>query len=249
MFSFRTGAVKASRPKGFTLIELLVVIAIIALLAAILFPVFARARENARKSSCSNNVKQIMLGVAQYTQDYDETYPAGWGGPGNVTWHRRVFPYVKSTQGFLCPSQSNPTYTFGGATAGYVNPFVTSYGANRRIIAPNGVGDTALNMADLAKASSTIFLSDSGTVTQNGAPWVATPSNPTVKKGVWILQDPANTGGGCCGQDPNNFDWGGPNDLHLETANVGFADGHVKAMKFGSWFSGNSPWLNPAVGG
>ena len=61
--------------KGFTLIELLVVIAIIALLAAILFPVFARARENARKSSCSNNLKQIGVAVMQYVQDYDETFP------------------------------------------------------------------------------------------------------------------------------------------------------------------------------
>src|SRR6476619_7261623 len=68
-----------SKSKGFTLIELLVVIAIIALLAAILFPVFARARENARKSSCANNLKQLALGFLQYTQDYDETLP-GLGG-------------------------------------------------------------------------------------------------------------------------------------------------------------------------
>ncbi len=68
--------------KAFTLIELLVVIAIIAILAAILFPVFARARENARRSSCESNVKQIMLGVLQYAQDYDEKYPTAYIGPG-----------------------------------------------------------------------------------------------------------------------------------------------------------------------
>src|SRR5437868_1670323 len=72
-FSFpRAGRRQA---KGFTLIELLVVIAIIALLAAILFPVFSRVRENARRSSCLSNLKQIMLGAIQYTQDYDERYP------------------------------------------------------------------------------------------------------------------------------------------------------------------------------
>ena len=104
--------------RGFTLIELLVVIAIIALLAAILFPVFARARENARKSSCSNNLKQIGLGIAQYVQDYDETMPLGRAGQNinadgsllaDAPWHAAVFPYVKSAQLFRCPSNSNNT--------------------------------------------------------------------------------------------------------------------------------------------
>lgn len=92
-----------SHPKvasGFTLIELLVVIAIIAILAAILFPVFARARENARRSSCQSNLKQIGLGILQYTQDYDEYLPNG------ANWAEQTFPYVKSTQIYKCPSDS-----------------------------------------------------------------------------------------------------------------------------------------------
>lgn len=98
---------------GFTLIELLVVIAIIALLAAILFPVFARARENARKSSCMNNMKQIGIGVLQYVQDYDETYPvsnnmqgagANYATNGNGNWIAVTQPYIKSWQVFACPS-------------------------------------------------------------------------------------------------------------------------------------------------
>ncbi|HEX9996937.1 MAG TPA: DUF1559 domain-containing protein [Abditibacterium sp.] len=88
--------------KGFTLIELLVVIAIIAILSAILFPVFGRARENARRSSCQSNLKQIGLAMVQYSQDYDS-----WT-PGSVnddrSWVNRVFPYVKSAQLFSCPS-------------------------------------------------------------------------------------------------------------------------------------------------
>lgn len=109
---------------GFTLIELLVVIAIIAILAAILFPVFARARENARRSSCQSNLKQIGLGIMQYTQDYDEKLPMSewvYIGPsvhGDVTtdtvmWIDEVQPYIKSTQIFKCPSDSNATWPGG----------------------------------------------------------------------------------------------------------------------------------------
>jgi prepilin-type N-terminal cleavage/methylation domain-containing protein/prepilin-type processing-associated H-X9-DG protein len=98
---------------GFTLIELLIVIAIIALLAAILFPVFARARENARRASCMSNLKQIGLASAQYTQDYDgRIVPPRIDGKnpvnhtGEPTWADRLFPYVKNTQIYLCPSDT-----------------------------------------------------------------------------------------------------------------------------------------------
>src|SRR5688572_13881160 len=102
----------AKRSKGFTLIELLVVIAIIGLLAAIMFPVFARARENARRASCQSNLKQIGLGFAQYNQDYDERYPSpcygDWsiGGP-YLSYPVLLQPYLKSEQVFLCPSEED----------------------------------------------------------------------------------------------------------------------------------------------
>lgn len=94
--------------QGFTLIELLVVIAIIAILAAILFPVFSRARENARRTSCLSNVKQIGLGMMQYMQDYDEKTLAVDEDTG-YTWFVPLQPYVKSTQLFRCPSLSGET--------------------------------------------------------------------------------------------------------------------------------------------
>ncbi len=109
----------AHHKSGFTLIELLVVIAIIALLAAILFPVFGRARENARRSSCQSNMKQLGLGFAQYTQDFDETYPLAYAqgvpniSPNEMSWDKEIQPYLgvgvatnKAPTIFACPSDT-----------------------------------------------------------------------------------------------------------------------------------------------
>ena len=112
------------------MIELLAVIAIIAILAAILFPVFARARENARRSSCQSNLKQIGLGLLQYSQDYDETVPRsayigyyGQSGDGSYKWMDAIYPYVKSEQIFVCPSDS----TLNGASLDSSPPTSVSY--------------------------------------------------------------------------------------------------------------------------
>ena len=108
--------------KGFTLIELLVVIAIIAILAAILFPVFQKVRENARRASCQSNEKQLGLAFIQYTQDADEKYPSGLVGgaprvqntPANAAtgcgegWAGQIYQYVKSTGVYKCPDDSTP---------------------------------------------------------------------------------------------------------------------------------------------
>jgi prepilin-type N-terminal cleavage/methylation domain-containing protein/prepilin-type processing-associated H-X9-DG protein len=92
------------RRLAFTLIELLVVVAVIAILAALLFPVFGRARENARRTSCQSNLKQIGLGFAQYVQDYDEKYPLGLYNDWNSGWPTTIQPYIKSLEVFRCPS-------------------------------------------------------------------------------------------------------------------------------------------------
>jgi prepilin-type N-terminal cleavage/methylation domain-containing protein len=106
-----------TRHNGFTLIELLVVIAIIAILAAILFPVFARAREKARQTSCLSNLKQLGLSILMYCQDYDDTYPinyqdasAGVGTSAQIplTWPNRLMPYIKNDHVYACPSDARP---------------------------------------------------------------------------------------------------------------------------------------------
>ncbi len=120
MFILRASLSPTPRPLkcGFTLIEILVVVAIIAVLAAILFPAFARARENARRASCQSNLKQIGLGLLQYSQDYDEKLVRAWYGSGHgkfatgsdtadrYKWMDAAFPYIKSEQIFNCPSHS-----------------------------------------------------------------------------------------------------------------------------------------------
>src|SRR5687767_53025 len=122
------------RKSGFTLIELLVVIAIIAILAAILFPVFARARENARRASCQSNMKNIALGFKQYIQDYDELYPRALAGVavnpkvGNMNWADQLDPYIKSSQIWQCPSDA----TAVGATGSGLG-YSYSYGYNSNL--------------------------------------------------------------------------------------------------------------------
>jgi prepilin-type N-terminal cleavage/methylation domain-containing protein/prepilin-type processing-associated H-X9-DG protein len=129
---------------GFTLIELLVVIAIIAILAAILFPVFAAAREKARATTCTSNERQLMLGMLQYTQDYDEVWPCGsyYATNGQYGWTQMIYPYVKSYGVYLCPddlthpngslgvSYSMPDNENGGGTAPG-GPWVSAAPGNR----------------------------------------------------------------------------------------------------------------------
>ena len=103
------------KKKGFTLIELLVVIAIIAILAAILFPVFAQAREAARKSSCQSNLKQLATAVMMYKQDYDEVFPAHrWPDATHDPWWWQIQPYTKNAGILVCPSNRNLVSINGG---------------------------------------------------------------------------------------------------------------------------------------
>lgn len=163
--------------RGFTLIELLVVVAIIAILAAILFPVFARARENARRASCQSNLRQIGLTLAQYTQDYDERYPYdefaiisngdtnddptnGVFGdsfaPGfGLRWTQRIQSYVKNRQIFQCPSS---TPYNGNATTASRNNMASSYwGAGAFFARP---GQVSVSMASIQSPSTSPHLYD-----------------------------------------------------------------------------------------
>jgi len=232
--------------QGFTLIELLVVIAIIALLAAILFPVFARARENARKTACMNNLKQIGLGVMQYTQDFDESYPPVYvdltgdnSFSSNIDrgWAELLQPYVKSQQLFQCPSERDRTYS---GASGSSSGAYSDYWYNRNIGPSHrpsgGAFDPSANQSDFTHVANTVMIGDGekATIFNNGSSvnqWYgtdATNARPVASGGTF------NTPGKAIIGDSTTT-----NCLrHLEGANYVFADGHVKWLK-GS--TGNRP--------
>ncbi len=205
---------KHTQNKAFTLIELLVVIAIIAILAAILFPVFGRARENARRSSCQSNLKQIGLAVMQYTQDYDEKYPSSAKtetAETGVDWRQKAQAYIKSTQVFACPSNPRNAETSAAAKQGYPEIKV-SYAANMGRWWSDYMGVMQWD----------IFPSVA----------ISTIGNPSTSIMVVEVADHPSWAGGMFmtdrdGNDMDNSIYAG----HLSTSNYLFADGHVKAMR------------------
>ena len=142
--------------RGFTLIELLVVIAIIAILAAILFPVFAKAREKARQSSCLSNTKQLGIGVLSYAQDYDELLPrtAITVPGGNHGWQTLIHPYVKNDQIFTCPSKASVRWSsatplsYSTCGYGYNGPNPTNLSLSARALGTVSSPSTCIMLAD-----------------------------------------------------------------------------------------------------
>jgi prepilin-type N-terminal cleavage/methylation domain-containing protein/prepilin-type processing-associated H-X9-DG protein len=213
------------RRRGFTLIELLVVIAIIAILAAILFPVFAKAREKARQTSCLSNLKQLGLGMMMYAQDYDETlarldmggYDAVAPDSGDPafnqrsatewyrTWPSLILPYVKNSQIFKCPSTTN--HNNG-----------VSYGVPYNCISSSGLMVNfyvrSVTLAEFLKPAETLLISE-----KNGG-------NPQyILSGEYYVCDARHNEGGNCA----------------------FADGHAKWLQFDKGNIG-APWPDANTG-
>jgi prepilin-type N-terminal cleavage/methylation domain-containing protein/prepilin-type processing-associated H-X9-DG protein len=201
--------------RGFTLIELLVVIAIIAILAAILFPVFARARENARRASCQNNLKQLAIGWQMYAQDHDGRLPFyQYGSSTTSSVMGKVYPYVKSKQVYICPSSRLPD------TQKYdvINNYGTEYGLP----------------AIYAPAQAAIV--NDNTTDQKNIPNMDAVPEPAI---TCLMAETINTADGKTGYDRfsggalSYAGWGGLPvfDRHFGGSNYAYMDGHVKWLK------------------
>ncbi len=258
----------ASRPparQGFTLIELLVVIAIIAILAAILFPVFQSVRENARRTTCVSNEKQMGLGITQYTQDADEAFPRGqyYDAASNpLNWQNAIYPYIKNGASSTGTGGVVSYNGLGGiwACPSFPKEQIDEYGANANICHPSYLG-TPVSLAQIDSPSEKMIVAEKGQGSQGGQPLIA------VDEYVWtnyvnnaappafVLRSPDFT-------DPNyakdlQYDFDEPVNAavaspypspasmpryrHKERCNVLFVDGHVKSIGKGQ-MSGGVAW-------
>jgi len=224
MSCVRTGQRQA--PRGFTLIEMLVVIAVIAILAALLFPVFSQAREKARQASCASNVRQLALGLLMYVQGHDETLPpVAYGTEGGsedsvVLWAEMVAPYLKSDRVRLCPSDSSGSRN--------------SYGLNELAFAdlsdPNSLRVPIRTLGAFQTPADTVMLGEVGTADD-----LTTPRRDAYKLVApsYPLNDDADAR---------------PAARHLGRVNLSFMDGDQKSLRLEQFYRGQTPpdrWFVP----
>ncbi len=234
------------RKSAFTLIELLVVVAIISILAAILFPVFSSARARARQTTCTNNLKQIGMGLMQYIQDYDETMPWSYYGPATPTnpaiapsdattyykWMDAIYPYVKSEQVFDCPDdlfsppyhyRSGYNYGSYGQNGAYKTADASPLPTQFWLKPPRSGPDYVVTLAMIASPAKVVWATDT-----NNSAIIASGGKTNGNIGIQWTDYTMN---------PTILTFGSTRELnqiserHIGTTNVLYCDAHVKSLK------------------
>lgn len=211
---------------GFTMVELLVVVGVIAVLASMLFPVFAQAREKARASTCTSHLQGLTMAMLMYVQDYDEQLPLAVAltstPPFFAPWHNLIDPYVRNKQVWLCPSSSIPANDADGSPTshfGYNAYYLTKL---ERDFSNVGTTQTGVRMSAVVSPGETVVLTDAQ----------------------------ASISGSRCGLDgkyllppslPNTDCWGLPSVRHTDGCNVSWLDGHVQWRRLDQFYSGQNP--------
>lgn len=231
------------RSTGFTLIELLVVIAIIAILAAILFPVFAQARDKARGVSCLSNMKQLALGAAMYANDYDSHYVSSGGDcygapPGcsintpkpSMQWQWTIYPYVKNWQVYRCPSDPHEP-----------NHIATSYTENNWGTNDHNASAGGVNEARTDKPGETALLLEGGNTGWQDTAVQAENAKMVADYTTWTQWNRVV-------HTQSDWNWTDKMPRHGDGGNVAFLDGHAKYRIMRGWCAAgkkvgnNIPW-------